>query len=71
MMCVISKRYKFHSCNGGFPAAAWEYWVRNGLVTGANNGDSQVCSLLLYLLLVLNAQCLNHYKQCFGEDKQS
>jgi len=21
-------------CNGGYPGAAWDYWVRNGLVTG-------------------------------------
>jgi len=23
-----------NGCNGGFPQAAWEYWVQNGLVTG-------------------------------------
>ena len=44
---VISNWFKFNSCDGGFPAAAWEYWVRNGLVTGANYGDSQVCLIAL------------------------
>ena len=23
-----------NGCDGGFPQAAWEYWVQNGLVTG-------------------------------------
>jgi cathepsin B len=41
-------------CDGGFPAAAWEYWVRNGLVTGANYGDTQTC--LPYPL----AECEHH-----------
>jgi len=29
-------------CNGGFPGAAWQYWVRSGLVTGGNY-QSQGC----------------------------
>lgn len=29
-----------NGCNGGFPQAAWEYWVQNGLVTGGLYGGS-------------------------------
>lgn len=31
-------------CNGGFPGAAWHYWVRNGIVSGGNYNSNQVCS---------------------------
>jgi len=30
-------------CDGGFPAAAWEYWVEKGLVTGGNYNTHQGC----------------------------
>lgn len=30
-------------CNGGFPGAAWEYWVSKGLVTGGLYGSHQGC----------------------------
>lgn len=30
-------------CNGGFPAAAWEYWVSDGLVTGGQYNSSEGC----------------------------
>ncbi|XP_077990210.1 cathepsin B-like [Glandiceps talaboti] len=30
-------------CNGGFPSAAWEYWVNTGLVTGGQYGTNQGC----------------------------
>jgi len=30
-------------CNGGFPGAAWSYWVRKGLVTGGQYGSHQGC----------------------------
>nr|XP_022913411.1 cathepsin B [Onthophagus taurus] len=30
-------------CNGGFPGAAWHYWVRKGLVSGGNYGSNQGC----------------------------
>ncbi|XP_074034294.1 cathepsin B-like isoform X1 [Leptinotarsa decemlineata] len=29
-------------CNGGFPGAAWNYWVRKGLVSGGPYGSEQV-----------------------------
>ncbi|CAG9864170.1 unnamed protein product [Phyllotreta striolata] len=30
-------------CNGGYPGAAWNYWVRKGLVSGGQYGTQQGC----------------------------
>uniref|UniRef100_T1J4N3 Peptidase C1A papain C-terminal domain-containing protein n=1 Tax=Strigamia maritima TaxID=126957 RepID=T1J4N3_STRMM len=30
-------------CNGGYPSAAWDYWVHTGLVTGGNYNTKQGC----------------------------
>jgi len=30
-------------CDGGFPGAAWNYWVSTGLVTGGNYGSADGC----------------------------
>lgn len=30
-------------CNGGFPGAAWDFWVNDGLVTGGLYGDDSSC----------------------------
>jgi len=30
-------------CNGGYPSAAWNYWKRNGLVTGGLYNDKSTC----------------------------
>ena len=30
-------------CNGGFPGAAWEYWVKAGLVTGGLYNSQEGC----------------------------
>jgi len=30
-------------CNGGFPGAAWNYWVRKGIVSGGPYGSNQGC----------------------------
>lgn len=30
-------------CNGGFPGAAWSYWVRNGIVSGGPYDSNQGC----------------------------
>ena len=37
-------------CNGGFPGAAWSYWVKKGIVTGGNFNSSQVSHLLKNLI---------------------
>lgn len=29
-------------CNGGYPGAAWQYWVDEGLVSGGQYGSHQV-----------------------------
>lgn len=30
-------------CNGGYPEAAWEYYVKSGLVTGGNYNTNEGC----------------------------
>jgi cathepsin B len=30
-------------CNGGFPGAAWAYWVHSGIVSGGSYGSNQGC----------------------------
>ncbi|EFA01289.1 cathepsin B [Tribolium castaneum] len=30
-------------CNGGFPGAAWHYWVNKGIVSGGSFGSNQGC----------------------------
>ncbi|GJQ79400.1 hypothetical protein Trydic_g16259 [Trypoxylus dichotomus] len=30
-------------CNGGYPGAAWSYWVRKGIVSGGSYNSSQGC----------------------------
>lgn len=34
-------------CHGGFPGAAWSYWVRDGIVSGGPFGSNQVIILVL------------------------
>jgi len=56
--CIAHKGQKFHfaaenllsccsecgdGCNGGFPSAAWEYWVTTGLVSGGPYDSHQGC----------------------------
>ena len=53
-------------CNGGFPGAAWNYFVNTGLVTGDLYGDTNTCRP--YTL----APCAHHvksakYPACTGE----
>jgi cathepsin B len=33
-------------CNGGFPGAAWSYWVRKGIVSGGSYDSHQVITYL-------------------------
>lgn len=44
-------------CNGGYPSAAWQYWVREGVVTGGNYGQKNGCQA--YSL----KQCDHHVDQ--------
>ncbi|CAN8001235.1 unnamed protein product, partial [Ixodes hexagonus] len=30
-------------CDGGFPSAAWEYWVESGIVSGGQYGSDEGC----------------------------
>jgi len=40
LSCCTSCGY---GCNGGYPAAAWEYWQEHGLCTGGLYGDNNTC----------------------------
>lgn len=31
-------------CEGGYPSAAWQYWVQTGVVTGGQYGTNQGCA---------------------------
>ena len=37
--------YYLFRCEGGFPGAAWDYYVRHGLVTGGQYNTKEVCIL--------------------------
>lgn len=54
-------------CNGGFPGAAWSYWVRKGLVSGGAYGSNEGCQP--YVI----APCEHHVNgtrlPCTGEGK--
>jgi len=56
--CIAHKGKRFHfsaenlvsccdecgsGCNGGFPSAAWEYWVETGLVSGGSYASNEGC----------------------------
>ena len=43
-----------YGCNGGFPAGAWRFWKRHGIVTGGNYGDSKFCKAYSF------APCAHH-----------
>ncbi|OTF79246.1 hypothetical protein BLA29_002095, partial [Euroglyphus maynei] len=43
-------------CNGGFPAAAWSYFVQNGLVSGGLYGNHHTCQPYAF------APCEHHTK---------
>ncbi|RZC33457.1 Peptidase C1 and/or Propeptide C1 domain containing protein [Asbolus verrucosus] len=54
-------------CNGGFPGAAWHYWVKKGIVSGGSYGSNQGCRP--YEI----APCEHHVNgtrpPCTGDDK--
>jgi len=39
-----SNCYPKEGCQGGYPIQAWLYWVRQGLPTGGDFGDTETCS---------------------------
>lgn len=39
-------------CNGGFPGAAWRYWVHRGIVTGGSYNSSQVNIFQIRTLII-------------------
>lgn len=49
-------------CNGGFLGAAWEYWVRTGLVTGGQYNSHQGCQP--YLLPKCEHHTTGPYPPC-------
>ncbi len=34
-------------CDGGYPSAAWQYWVKFGIVTGSLYGDTTVSFVVI------------------------
>lgn len=52
-------------CNGGYPPAAWSYWVEAGLVTGGQHGSDSGCQPYSF------RHCEHHttgpYVPCTGE----
>ena len=38
-----SIHYYLFRCEGGFPGAAWDYYVKHGLVTGGQYNTKEVC----------------------------
>jgi cathepsin B len=49
-------------CEGGYPSAAWQYWVSQGVVTGGNYGTKQGC--FPYSIENCDHHCQGKYKPC-------
>lgn len=49
-----------NGCNGGYPAAAWNYFKRNGIVTGGLYGDKKWCQPYYF------APCDHHVSGKYG-----
>jgi hypothetical protein len=41
-------------CSGGFPGAAWQYWVKKGIVSGGSYHSNQVIQLASCFLMFLS-----------------
>lgn len=52
-------------CNGGYPAAAWQYWNNQGIVTGGQYGSNQGCQP--YSLPKCDHHVSGQYPPCSGE----
>ncbi|XP_067667061.1 cathepsin B-like [Haliotis asinina] len=82
-ICILSKGAKnFHisaenlmtccrtcgfGCNGGFPAAAWKYYEKDGIVTGGQYGSKEGCQP--YLLAKCDHHVPGKYGPCTGDAK--
>jgi len=53
-------------CDGGYPGAAWQYWVRSGLVTGGQFGTKQGCEP--YPLAPCSHHVNGSYPACAAEE---
>jgi cathepsin B len=49
-------------CNGGYPSAAWQYWVSRGVVTGGNYQQKNGCAA--YSIPNCDHHCTGKYKPC-------
>jgi cathepsin B len=49
-------------CEGGYPSAAWQYWVSQGVVTGGNWNSKQGC--FPYSIENCDHHCQGKYKPC-------
>ncbi|XP_003388842.1 PREDICTED: cathepsin B-like [Amphimedon queenslandica] len=56
-----------NGCAGGFLQQAWEYWVKDGLVTGGQYGSDEGCQP--YLIPKCNHHEPGPYENCTGEGK--
>lgn len=67
-------------CDGGFPGRAWEYWVREGIVSGGPYGSHQGCQPYLIAPCtdkpcpkphtpVCQRQCQQDYSVAYEDDK--
>ncbi len=36
-------------CDGGYPTAAWQYWVSTGIATGSLYGDATVSVVVILI----------------------
>ncbi|XP_050410186.1 cathepsin B isoform X2 [Patella vulgata] len=54
-------------CNGGFPAAAWDFWKTEGLVTGGQYNSHQGCQP--YEIKSCDHHVVGHLNPCGGEEK--
>jgi len=49
-------------CEGGYPSAAWQYWVRTGVVTGGNYNQKTGCAA--YSIPNCDHHCTGKYQPC-------
>ncbi|MCI3325462.1 cathepsin B family protein [Escherichia coli] len=54
-------------CDGGFPAAAWQYFVRDGIVTGGQYNTHEGCQP--YLIPACDHHVVGKLPPCQGETK--